>query len=284
VGTPPNAALAAFAEQAFGRPIGFLAWMAVGVPVAVVLTALTWLILRIGFGGAPIAGAGERLRAAAAALGPWRPAERRVAAIALVTVLLWIGGPLLAGLAPGLGDSVVAVAAAVVLFLIPSGEGSGRLLGAADIARLPWGILLLVGGGLSLASAIEASGLAEWLGQALGGLAGLPPLAAVAVIVLATVLFSELASNTATATALLPVVAAIAAGIGVEPLTLAAPMALAASCGFMLPVATPPNAIAYATGKVSVGQMARAGFAVDAAGIAVVTLLGYTLVGLVFTG
>lgn len=282
VGTPPNAVFAAFAAQSLGRPVAFLEWMAVGLPVSVVLTAATWLILVLAFrlGRAPIAGAAARMAEATGALGPWRPAERRVAAVAFATACLWVGGPVIGGLVPGWSDAGVAVGAAIVLFLARDGAG-GRLLVAADIARLPWDVVLLIGGGLSLAALIESSGLAGWIGVALGELGGLPPLLVVALVVAVTVLFSELASNTATTSAFLPVAAALAAGLAEQPLVLTAAVALAASCGFMLPVGTPPNAIAYGSGRVTISQMARAGFAVDLAGIAVVTLLGTALVAAV---
>jgi sodium-dependent dicarboxylate transporter 2/3/5 len=284
VGTPPNAVLAAFAAQSLGQPVTFLDWMAVGLPVALVMTVLTWIALRMAFRlrDAPVAGAAARIAEAAAALGPWTAAERRVAAIAATTAALWIAGPLIAPRWPGWSDAGVAIGAAIALWLMPDGRG-GRVLAAPDIARLPWDIVLLIGGGLSLAAAMESSGLAAWIGAGLGTLGHWPPWLVVGAIALVTVLFSELASNTATAAAFVPVVAALGTGLGLSPLALAVPVALAASCGFMLPVGTPPNAIAYATGRITIGQMVRAGLAIDLIGVVVVTSLGSALVRAVLT-
>lgn len=284
VGTPPNAVFAGFFEQSFGRTVTFVQWMAVGLPVAAVLTAATWLWLARGafrLGHVPIAGARARIAEAKAALGPWRAGERRTAVVALVTAALWIASPVIADVVPAWSDSGVAIGAALILFLMPAGDRPGRLLGVGDVARLPWDVLLLIGGGLSLAGAMEATGLAPWLGQRLTGLGGLAPIVTLLAIAAVIVLVSELASNTATAAAFLPVVVALAPGLGTDPVALAVPATLAASCGFMLPVGTPPNAIAYATGRVTVGQMARAGLGVDVLGIVVAATLGAWLARLV---
>lgn len=263
IGTPGNALLAAFVADAYGRPIAFVDWMAVGLPVVVVglplaHLALTRLVFPLRLAEVP--GGRAFLAAERAALGPMGKAEKRVAAVFAATAAAWIARPLLAGPLPGLTDTGVALAGALALFLLPAGGGRGEALLDWESARdLPWGVLLLFGGGLSLAQAVRDTGLAEWIGGLLAGAAVLPaPL--LLVLVLATILLlTELTSNTATVAAFLPVLASLAAATGQEPIALLAGATLAASGAFMLPVATPPNAIVFGSGHVTIPEMARAG-------------------------
>ena len=187
------------------------------------------------------------------------------------------------GLAGCLTAAGIAVTGGLALFLLPAGEEEGgALLRWDDAARLPWGVLVLFGGGLSLASALQATGVAGWLGEATSGLAGMPMLVMVAVPAALVVLLTELTSNTATAAAFLPVLASVAVGAGQDPRMLAVPAAVAASCAFMLPVATPPNAIVYGSGKISVPQMARAGVVLNVVFVVLLTLAARLLLPLVF--
>jgi len=284
IGTPPNALFAGFMRRSYGIEIGFAQWMLVGVPLAAVMLLGTWSILtRVVFPlpGQEPPGARERLRAETAALGPMSRPERLVGLVFLAAAVAWIFRPLLAGAFPGLDDTVIAVAAALALFLIPSGRG-GALMDWETAFRLPWGVLLLFGGGLSLAAAISDNGLADWLGAQLALLGALPPVVLVLGLVAITIALSELASNTATAAAFLPVAASIAAGLGLDAFTLTVPVALAASCGFMLPVATPPNALFFGTGYITVPQMARAGALVDLLGAGLVLAALYGLAPIAF--
>ena len=211
------------------------------------------------------------------------PAERRVGIVFVLTALAWVARPLYGDFVPGLDDSVIAIIGALCLFVIPSGEpDAGRLVAWEDTRGLPWGILILFGGGLSLAAAISSSGLAVWLGGAMSGLAGLPVLAVVAAATLGMIFLTELTSNTASAATFLPVGGAVALAIGVEPAVLAVPLALAASCAFMLPVATPPNAIVFASGRVTIMQMARAGLWINLLATAVIVTLSYLFAGSLF--
>jgi sodium-dependent dicarboxylate transporter 2/3/5 len=263
IGTPTNALLAAFAADAYGREVAFADWLLIGLPLVVVGLPLTlWTLTRWVY---PIRLAevpGGRFFIARqvvrrGALG--RP-ERRVAVIFALTAAAWVTRPLLARWVPGLSDTGVAMLAALALFVVPAGGGErGALLDWAAARRLPWGVLLLFGGGLSLAAAIRDTGLADWIGGHMEGLAGLPSPLVVLAVCAVIVLLTELTSNTATTAAFLPVLASLAAALGIEPLTLLVPATLAASCAFMLPVATPPNAIVYGSGMVTVPQMARAG-------------------------
>ena len=280
IGTPPNALLAAFVAERTGTEIGFARWMAVGLPVSLLLLPAAWaLLVRLVF---PCAGAHTPDVAAIAemrrAMGRPGAAERRVAVVFALAALAWIGRPFLALVPPldRLSDPTIAVAAALALFLIPSGTVKGQTLMNWDWARrLPWGTLILFGGGLSLANAVAASGLAAWIGAALGGLAAWPSLLLVAAVAGIVLLLTELTSNTATTATFLPVIAALAAGAGLAPLLLLVPAALAASCAFMLPVATPPNAIVHGSGHVTLPQMVRAGLWLNLAGLACVTAAAY---------
>ncbi len=283
VGTPPNALLAAFMLENFGLEIGFAQWMLVGVPVTASLLPLAWWLLtrriypvRFSTGG-PTRRHLERMRRE---LGPMTRPERRVALVAAALGLLWITRPLL-GRLPGLGglsDAGVAMLAALALFLVPSGaERGSRLMAWEDTRGLPWGVLILFGGGLALAAAVSETGLAVWLGQRLLEL-GVTRLAVLVVAVAALIIFlTELTSNLATTATFLPVVAALAAQAGFAPVTLTVPVALAASCAFMLPVATPPNAVVYSSGMLTIPQMVRAGFWLNLIGIVLVSLASVLL-------
>ena len=289
IGTPPNALLVAFMRRSYGVEIGFAQWMAIGLPIAAVLLLFAWAMLtRLVFRlpREPIAGSAELIRGELAALGPIGPAEIRVGLVFAAAVLLWVGRPVLGGVLPaGVDDTVIAVAAGVLLFVIPAGRGAppgAALLDWEAAERLPWGVLLLFGGGLSLAAALGKSGLAAWIGSGFAGLGGWPVLLVLLLMVAAIVVLSELASNTATAAAFLPLMVSVAPALGVDPFLLAVPVALAASLGFMLPAATPPNAIVFGSGLLTVPQMVRAGALLDLAGIIVVVGVAWLLVGLLF--
>jgi sodium-dependent dicarboxylate transporter 2/3/5 len=288
VGTPPNALFAGYMLDQHGIEIGFGRWMLVGVPVSLAMLLCAWLILtRVLYplGRAPVPGAREAVRRALAELGPATAAEKRTALVFAVTALLWLTRPLLQKLFPALAlsDTGIAMAGALALFVIPAGGAAGgRLLDWAHAERLPWGVLLLFGGGLSLAAAISESGLADWIGGRLVAFDDWPAIALIAAVALLITLFSELASNTATAATFLPVVAALATRLGEDPLTLAIPATLAASFGFMLPVATPPNAIVFASGRISVPEMLRAGAWLDVLGVLVLVAVVSVLAGPVF--
>ncbi len=288
IGTPPNALLAAFMRQNYGIEIGFGQWMLLGLPISLVMLVATWFLLtRMLFpvGRNEVPAARAAIRDALAALGPASIAEKRVAIVFGLTALLWITRPLLAGLVPALqlSDTAIAVAGALLLFIVPNGIERGRFLLTWEQAeRLPWGVLLLFGGGLSLAAAVSQSGLAVWIGGELEGLAGWPVMLLIVAITVLIIFLTELTSNLATSATFLPVVAALALSLGQPPLLLAIPAVLAASCAFMLPVATPPNAIVFASGFLTIPQMARAGVWLNAIGVVVIIGLVYLLMEPVF--
>jgi sodium-dependent dicarboxylate transporter 2/3/5 len=284
IGTPPNALFIAFMRQTYDIDIGFGAWMMVGVPAALVFLIGAWLIVtrvawHVPSGNIP--GIGEHLIHSRAALEPPSRAEIMVALVFAATAVGWIARPALAEELPGLTDAGIALAAALTLFVLPSGQGGG-LVDRETLSRLPWPVLILFGGGLSLAAAVTQTGLAGWLGDVLAGLGTVDTILLVAMAIVLTVALSELASNTATAAALLPIVASIADSLGLGAYALTLPVALAASCGLMLPVATPPNALFYASGYLRTADLARAGALCDLLGAIVVLAAAVALAPLVF--
>nr|WP_249138914.1 DASS family sodium-coupled anion symporter [Actibacterium sp. MT2.3-13A] len=275
IGTPPNAIFAAYMSRAHGIEIGFARWAMAALPVAAVLLVAAWAVLaRV----TPGLGEGRLAPRQDAAPGPMGPAERRVALLAGLTALAWIARPLLNGLFPGLGlsDAGIAVLAALALFVLPSGQG-GRLLDWSHAATLRWDVLILFGGGLALAGLLEGSGLAGWIGQRAATLQGLSLPLLIAVMAALIVLVGELASNTAMASIFLPIAGAAALTLGADPVAFLLPVALAASLGFMLPVATPPNAIVFGHKAVGRADMLRAGALLDLIGIAVAVAGGVLL-------
>ncbi len=291
IGTPPNAVFAAAAKELLNVDIGFLRWMAVGLPVAALFLPLAWLLLvRVLFPPGELAGnAASVLADERARLGPPSRGEKSVAVVFVLTALAWVfrepksfGSLTVPGiqtLAPGVQDSTIAVAAALVLFLLPVDWKRGVFaLDWRSAKRIPWGVLTLFGGGLSLARAMDQSGLAAWIGNGVAALHMIPSFVLIVLVAALFVFLTEVTSNTATATMAMPVMAGAAAGLGLAPLTLMGTAALAASMAFMLPVATPPNAIVFGSGYLSVPQMARAGFWMNLIAIAFTSVAGTWLV------
>jgi sodium-dependent dicarboxylate transporter 2/3/5 len=300
IGTPPNAFLVGFVrdsiDPAYRMEISFARWLAVGLPLVAVFLPLVWLLLtRVLFPVARVSieGGGAFVRDELRKLGPASRGEWTSGIVFLATALVWILRPVLADLETaggrhplgGLTDAGVAMTAALVLFVLPVDWRRGRFAMDWPTARgLPWGILLLFGGGLSLASAVQSTGVAEFLGSRVGVLPHLPPLVLVLAVATLVIFLTELTSNTATTATLLPILAALAPGLGTHPYVLIVPAALAASCAFMMPVATPPNAIVFGSHLVTLPQMCRAGLWLNLVGIVLVTLLTFAVVGPVLRG
>ncbi len=285
VGTPPNAFLAGFMLETYDVEIGFAQWMGVGLPIVLLSLPLaygllTWIYpLEID----ELPGGREVIVQELQELGSMSDAERKVTAVFVATALLWIFRPLLTDLVPGLSDAGIAIGAGLALFLIPTRtEPGARLLDWEHAETLPWGILILFGGGLSLAGAIEETGLAEWIGQGVGVFQGAATLFLLLFGVALIIFLTEITSNTATAAAFLPIYASVAIGMGENPFLLVVPAAIGASCAFMLPVATPPNAIVYGSGYLSIPEMSRAGLWLNLLFIVLITALAYLLLGVVF--
>lgn len=286
IGTPPNALLAGFMSETYGRTIGFGQWMLLGVPLVVVSLPLAWLLLvrwLHPLSDTAVTREHTAFGRVTETVGPMSRTEWVVGLVTLVTAAAWIARPLIARVLPGISDAGISIAGALLMFLIPVQRG--RLTPALtwdDAERLPWSVLVLFGGGLSLADALSNTGVATWMGESMSAAGTLPILVTVALITTVVVALSELASNTATAAVFLPIAGSLAVGMGADPMVLAVPTALAASCGFMLPVGTPPNAIAFASGRISVPQMARAGFWIDLLLLVLLNVAVFLLAGRVF--
>jgi sodium-dependent dicarboxylate transporter 2/3/5 len=290
IGSPPNGIFVRFYEQTYGVEVSFLKWMLVGIPTMLLFLPLAWLLnTRVLFPTRirEIEGGRAWITDEIRKLGPLNRGERATMAVFAVTVFFWVFRPLLGdieigGVAPlaNLSDPVIAVAAAIALFIVPVDREKGVFASDWETAvRLPWGVLVLFGGGLALAAATEANGVGEFIGSLARGFAGWPVLAVVLTVIALMVFMSELTSNTAQVATMLPILAALAPVLGVPPLLLLLPGTIAASCAFMMPVGTPPNAIVFGTGLVRIPQMIKAGFWLNVSGILLITAITYFLIG-----
>ncbi|MBC7103167.1 MAG: DASS family sodium-coupled anion symporter [Parvibaculum sp.] len=286
IGTPPNALLAAFLSQTYDVRIGFGEWMLIGVPTVIVGVPVAWFLMtRVIFRlkGMEIPGASEAIVRERGKLGPISASEAKVAIIFALTALGWISQPLLAGFFPFITDTGIALLGGFLLFIVPVDIRRGEFLMNWETAkRAPWDVFLLFGGGLSLASAIERHGVAEWIGTLFSGAEAIPVLLLVALVCALILMLTELTSNTATAATFLPVIAAVAITIGENPLLLLVPAAMAANCAFMLPVGTPPNAIVFGSGRIPLPQMAKAGLWLNVTFVVLIVAMVYVLGPLVF--
>ncbi len=298
IGTPPNLIFAGAARQLLGREVGFVEFLGIGLPLVAVLLPLCWTILVMLFsrGGVPLTGeTREAIRGRRTALGSLRGGEAATLVIFAATVLAWLlrerkdfgafALPGLADLSPKITDASIGITGALLLFCLSGSARDGErrpLLTWREAREIPWGVLLLFGGGLSLAAAMEATGVARWLGDRMTGLSGYPSFVVYAGLALLVLLLSELASNTAVAAMVMPIAASLGEAVGEPPLALMLVAALAASTGFALPVATPPNTIIFGSGQVTVRQMAKAGVLLDVVSLVLVVLGVSLLFPLVF--
>ncbi len=286
IGTPPNALLAAYLSETYGFHIGFGQWMLVGVPVVIIGLPLAYFLMtRVIYhvSTEEMPGAAESIERERAKLGRISGPELAVACVFSLTALGWIFQPWLASVFPMISDTGIAILGGVLLFMIPVDWKEGIFLMDWQTAKgVPWDVFLLFGGGLSLAAALESHGVAAYLGSLFTMAESWPTLLMVLGICLGILALTELTSNTATAATFLPIVASIALVIGENPLLLLVPAALAASCSFMLPVGTPPNAIVFGSGMVSLPQMVRAGVLLNIAFLLIIVGVTYVLGPLVF--
>ncbi|RBW49879.1 SLC13 family permease [Marinobacter sp. F3R11] len=286
IGTPPNALLAAYLSETQGISVGFSQWMALGVPVAAVMLVMAWWWLtRRDFGLVTQDNAAQVIHDELEALGSMNPGEKIVAVVFILTASAWIFRPFLAAnIAPWLTDTGIAISAAIAMFIIPVNTREQSFVLDWETAKgIPWGVLLLFGGGLAMAGVISSSGLADWIATSMHVAGALPVIVMIMLVVAVIIFLTEVSSNTATAAAFLPLLGALAVSQGASPLLLTVPAAIAASCAFMMPVATPPNAIVFSSGHMKIGEMIRAGFTLNIVGILVVTMLSYLLMDAVFS-
>jgi sodium-dependent dicarboxylate transporter 2/3/5 len=268
VGSPTNAIAAGIIAKTTGLTINFLTWAIYGVPLVLIAIPLCWWILMKVQRVQPTDFDPETALAGIGTAGAWSTAEKRLVPLIAAVVVAWVAIPFLAPLLPkeSLTDGTIAVAGALLLFVIPDGTGRA-ILNWEEANRAPWGVIMLFGGGLALAAGMGESGLGDWLGTALKPLQAVHPLVVVLVLVAIVVVITEFASNVAAASGIIPVVAGIIAATGIDPILLALPAAWAASWGFMLPSGTGPNAIAWATGHIALPRMLKAGLLLDLAGV-----------------
>jgi sodium-dependent dicarboxylate transporter 2/3/5 len=288
VGTPTNLIAMDFISEATGREVRFVDWMKFGVPIMLVSLPAAWLLVTHGLPQAGHSAALEKVREERRGLGPWRKGEARVALVFALVAALWISrgfvqdwaksNEIATPLVLGWTDASIAMCGVVAMALIPSGDEPRQLLTWNEGVRIPWGVLLLFGGGIALGGAVKETGLAAAMGEALSGLSVWPKLIFIAAIVALIVYLSEIMSNVAAMTTVGPMLGAVATGIGMGPEALFVTAAMAASCGFMLPAATGPNAVVYGTGAVALRSMLRAGFMLDLICVLIISAFGYMLV------
>lgn len=295
IGTPTNLIAIDWLQNNAEASISFVEWMSFGIPAVLLLIPAAWWSVTRGIGTIGNSdGAVEDVRRQKSALGKMTVPEQRVAIVFAVVALLWvsrrwtvqgfeaIGWDTLSQYGGAQVDMMIAMFGAVLVFLVPAGGGQSRaLLSWNEAVKLPWGVLLLFGGGIALGRAVRDTGLSAWIGTNLEPLAVLPPVVFIALVVALVIFLTELTSNVATMTTLAPILGALSVAIGAAPASLLAPAAVAASCAFMLPVATAPNAIIYATDEIPIGKMISRGLRVNLIGIVVITAIGFWLAPLV---
>ncbi|WP_068674050.1 DASS family sodium-coupled anion symporter [Oceanobacillus sp. Castelsardo] len=267
IGTPPLSILAATVGTMFDTEISFAGWMMIGVPMVVILIPLLWLFLtkvvyKINFRELP--GGKEQINKERNSLGKITYEEKAVAVVFVFAAFMWITRTFIwqnIVEIPGISDGIIAMIATVLLFLIPAKREEGsKIMEWKDSKDIPWGILILFGGGLAIAAGFTSTGLSEWIGLQLAGLEGMNILLVMFISTLVILLLTEITSNTATGTMIIPVVASLALALNIHPYALMVPCAMAANCSFMLPVGTPPNAIMYGTGRLKITEMVKNGF------------------------
>lgn len=274
VGTVPNMFLASFTDNQLGVQLTFARWMLIGVPVVLVFVPTVWLLLtRFIYPPGVQRLECEQLHGQ---LAPWNTGSRLTLIIFLLTAAAWMSRPLLnkIPLLENLTDSGIAIIAALLLFIIPADLKKREfLMDWETVERIPWGVLLLLGGGIAMAAAVEKFGVGELLALQLTHFSDTQPLVMTFLVVALIIFLTEVTSNTATTTSLIPIFSAMAIGLGIDPLSVIIPATIAASCAFMLPVATPPNAIVFGSKLIRIPEMARAGFWLNISGIFIVSIL-----------
>ncbi len=279
IGTPPNLVLAGVVLDTYGYEITFMQWLIFGLPISIVLIFICWKYLTryaFSFKQVEFPGGRAEIQRLKRSLGKISYEEKLVSIVFAATAFCWITRSfLLQKLLPGLDDTIIAIFFAILLFLIPAKKKGEQLINWEEAVKMPWGIILLFGGGMALAKGFEESGLAVWIGGQMASLSGLPIFLLVLVLIAAVNFLTEITSNLATTAMLLPVLAPMALSIDVHPFVLMVGAAVAASCAFMLPVATPPNAVVFGSGYLRIPDMVKKGFFMNIASIIVLSLFVY---------
>ena len=291
IGTPPNTVMAAMLSEMYNYEINFVDWLKIGLPTSIILLPITWIILTfLCFPLNSKASIKDKvIKDKIKELGKISQDEIMVGIVFIITASLWISRKWLStaldGVIPAgaLNDSTIAIMAAIFLFIIPSNRPKRKRLIDWQVAQnIPWGALILIGGGLSLATVINSSGLATWIGSLSSNLSNISIVFIVLICIASIIVLTELTSNTATASTFIPIMGATALGLGQDPLLLIIPATLAASCAFMMPVATPPNTIAYASGHLKISDMIKAGIWLNIISIIIIGVIIALILGPVF--
>ena len=287
IGTPPNTLLAGAIDTTYGINLSFARWMLFGVPIAWTFILIAWVYLvKFAYPSEfkELPGGKEVIANEKSQLGKASYEEKFVFTVFVFAALAWISRSfLLEKLNPNIDDTIIAILAALVLFIIPSKNKPGdRLLDWNTALKLPWGILLLFGGGLAIAEGFVESGLSAWMGEQLIGLQGVHMLMVLIIVSTLVIFLTEVTSNTATASMMFPIMAALAVALDIHPYAVMIVAAVSASCAFMLPVATPPNAVVFGSGYLRIPDMAKSGFLLNVLGVFLVSIAVYYLLPLVW--
>ena len=279
IGTPPNMILAGFVNDNFGVEISFFQWLKIGLPVSIVLLFFIWLYLtKVSFKLQKNAfpGGKQEIKDLLREMGPIKKEEKRILFIFGATIFCWVTRSyLLQSVIPNLDDSMIAIASAILLFIIPSSKENQKLMHWKDAVTIPWGILILFGGGLSIAAGFKATGLAEWIGMQFEFIPSISLIVLLTIIIASVNFLTEITSNMATIAMLLPVILPIAIAVDIHPYILLTGATLAASCAFMLPVATPPNAVVFGSKLLKISDMVKAGLWINIFSILLILLATY---------
>ena len=279
IGTPPNLVFAGYVEETYGIEITFLQWLKFGVPIATPLLVIAWLYLTkfaFKFKQKEFPGGKEEINRLLVLIGPMKREEKLVSSIFVLTAFCWITRSfILQEFFPFIDDTIIAMTAGILLFVVPASDFKKRLITWEDAVKLPWGIILLFGGGMALAAGFQITGLASWLGAQMSVFQGLSLLILVFVIITLVNFFTEFTSNLATTAMLLPILAPIAISLNINPYMLMVACTIAASCAFMMPVATPPNAVVFGSGYLRIPDMIKSGIWMNIISILFLTLMVY---------
>ena len=279
IGTPPNLVFAGYVEETYGIEITFLQWLKFGVPIAIPLLVIAWLYLTkfaFKFKQKEFPGGKEEINRLLVLIGPMKREEKLVSSIFVLTAFCWITRSfILQEFFPFIDDTIIAMTAGILLFVVPASDFKKRLITWEDAVKLPWGIILLFGGGMALAAGFQITGLASWLGAQMSVFQGLSLLLLVFVIITLVNFFTEFTSNLATTAMLLPILAPIAISLNINPYMLMVACTIAASCAFMMPVATPPNAVVFGSGYLRIPDMIKSGIWMNIISILFLTLMVY---------
>lgn len=286
IGTPPNLVLAGIVEKTYGTEISFYEWFKLGAPVSVFLLLVSWLYLTkvaFSFKNSSFPGGNSEITKQLDALGKWSKEERLVALVFFIAAFAWITKSfLLVHILPSIDDTIIAIICGLILFVIPANKKEKKLINWKDTKRLPWGILILFGGGMALATGFDVTGLAVWIGGQLTSLQGISVFILILILIASVNFLTEITSNLATTAMLLPVLIPLAISMEIHPYLLMVSATLAASCAFMLPVATPPNAVVFGSGFLSISDMVKNGVWLNLISIVILSLIVYFLLPLIW--